>query len=277
MLTSAPIGQIAACFTPIDVGVNLSLFGEFMDESTASLNNRQKEVLEIIIGSHIQTAVPIGSGFVSDILDLSSATIRNVMGELEDMGYICKPHTSAGRLPTCTGYRYYVNHVIKLDKISSQQKKFIEDEYDKSMDSIDAILNRISHLLSVVTKQAGMACISNLKFYLEGTSNMIDMPEFKNPQKMRKLLRLFDEKDELVRLLEEDLLMDGVKIHISEEDRPEMFRDLSLVTANYKVKDSKKGSLGVIGPVRMNYSAVIPLVDFLSKTIEALFEDMETL
>jgi len=271
-----PIGQITMRLVPIDMGINLSLPGESMDESTI-LNNRQKEVLEIIISSHIQTAAPIGSGLVSDILDLSSATIRNVMGELEDMGYICKPHTSAGRVPTSTGYRYYVDYVVKLDAVPSRQKKFIEDEYDKSIYSVDAILNRISHLLSVLTRQAGMACISNLKFYLEGTSNMMDMPEFRNPQRMRKLLRLFDEKDELVRLLDEDLLTDGVKIHISEEDRLEVLRDLSLITANYKVKDSKRGSLGIIGPVRMNYSALIPLVDFLSKTIEAVFEDMETL
>ena len=245
------------------------------------LNKRQKEVLGIIITTHIRSAAPIGSGLASDILDLSSATIRNVMGELEDMGYIYKPHTSAGRVPTTNGYRYYVDYLLKLNRVSERQRRFIEQEYNKAMYSIEAMLGKISHLLSVMTRQAGLACVSNLKFYLEGTSNMLDMPEFKNPQRIKKLLRLFDEKDELIKLLDEDLATDGVKIHISEDDRFETLKDLSLITANYRVRDkaadSKKGSLGIIGPVRMNYSALIPLIDFLAKTIEEVFDDMEML
>ncbi len=248
---------------------------------TNILDKRQKEVLGIIIATHIHSAAPIGSGLVSDILDLSSATIRNVMGELEDMGYICKPHTSAGRVPTTDGYRYYVDYLLKLNRVSERQRRFVEQEYNEAMYSIEAVLGKISHLLSVMTRQAGLACVSNLKFYLEGTSNMLDMPEFKNPQRIKKLLRLFDEKDELIKLLDEDLATDGVKIHISEEDRFETLKDLSLITANYRVMDkaadSKKGSLGIIGPVRMNYSALIPLIDFLAKTIEEVFDDMEML
>lgn len=241
-----------------------------------TLNERQKEILKIIIISHIQSASPIGSAFVSDILGLSSATIRNVMGELEDMRYITKPHTSAGRVPTFIGYRYYVNNLLELGSISNQQKRFIEEEYySKEIDSIEALLEKISHLLSVMTDYAGIACISNLKFYIEGTSNMIEMPEFRNPQRMRALLRLFDEKTELLRLLNDDLATDGVKIHIGEDDRFEMLKDLSLITANYRIRDKDKGSLGVLGPMRMDYSTLIPLVDFLSGTIEAVLDEME--
>lgn len=240
------------------------------------LNERQEEILKIIITSHIQFAAPIGSRFVSDILDLSSATIRSVMGELEEMDYISKPHTSAGRTPTTRGYRYYINNLLEVSSISDQQKRFIEKEYySKKIDSIEAMLEQISHLLSVMTRYAGIACISNLKFYMEGASNMVDMPEFKNPQRMRLLLRLFDEKAELLKLLNEDLPTDGVKIHIGEEDRFEILKDLSLITANYKIHNSEKGSLGVLGPMRMNYSALIPIVDFLSRTIEAILDEVE--
>ena len=246
-------------------------------EKIDSLNRRQKDVLEIIIKSHTESALAIGSSFVSDILGLSSATIRNVMGELEDMGYICKPHTSAGRIPTTNGYRYYVDYLVKLNAVSRGKKRLIEEEYDKAIYSLEAMLNKMSHLLSILTRQAGIACISNLKFYLEGTSNMINMPEFRDPERMKMLLKLFDEKDDLMRLIEKDLDTDGVKIYIGEEDRFETLKDLSLITANYRVNDSKKGSLGVIGPVRMNYSSLIPLVDFLSRTIEEIFLEMETL
>ena len=182
-----------------------------------TLNERQNEVLKIIITYHIRSAVPVGSRFVSDKLDLSSATIRNVMGELEDMDYISKPHTSAGRIPTPGGYRYYVNNLLELGAVSDRQKRAIESEYyDKEIVSIEAILEKISHILSVMTNYTGIACISNLKFYIEGTSNMIDMPEFRNLRRMRMLLKLFDEKTELLKLLNDDLDADGVKIHICE-------------------------------------------------------------
>lgn len=241
-----------------------------------TLNERQKEVLKIIIISHIQSAAPIGSRFVSNVLDLSSATIRNAMGELEDMGYISKPHTSAGRVPTNIGYRYYVDNLLELDLISNRQKKFIEEEYyKKEIDSIEAMLEEVSHLLSIMTRYAGIACVSNLKFYMEGTSNMMDMPEFRNPQRMKMLLRLFDDKNELLELLNEDLAIEGVKIHIGEENRYDTLKDLSLITANYSIGGKHKGSLGVLGPMRMNYSNLIPLVDFLSKAIEAILKEME--
>jgi len=241
-----------------------------------TLDERQKEVLKIIVTYHIHSAVPIGSQVVSDILDLSSATIRNVMGELEEMDYISKPHTSAGRVPTTSGYRYYVNNLLEVNTITNQQKRFIEEEYySKEIGSIEAMLEKISHLLSVMTNYAGIACISNLKFYIEGTSNMIDMPEFRNPQRIRMLLKLFDEKTELLKLLNDDLVTDGVKIHIGEEDRFETLREISLITGNYRIGRKGRGSLGVLGPMRMNYSVLIPLVDFLSRTIDAVLDEME--
>ena len=244
---------------------------------TDALNERQKQVLEIVAVSHIRSASPIGSGYVSRILDLSSATIRNVMGELEDMGYISKPHTSAGRVPTTSGYRYYVRRLLRLKEISQEDRNFIETEYRRPASSVEAMLDKVSHLLSVMTKQAGVACVSNLKFYIDGASNMMDMPEFRSLERMKLLFRLFEEKRELMKLFEEDLDSEGVKIHIGEKDRFEMLGDMSLITANYRMKDREKGSLGIIGPMRMNYSVLIPLVDAVSASIEAAFDYMETL
>jgi heat-inducible transcriptional repressor len=198
------------------------------------------------------------------------------MAELEDMGYINKPHTSAGRIPTSNGYRYYVNHLLELDSISSQQRRFIEKEYyTEDIVSIEAMLEKISHILSVMTNYMGIACISDLKFYMEGSSNMIDIPEFRDLQKMRSLLKLFDEKSELLELFNNDLVTDGVKIHIGEEDKFEILKDLSLITANYRIgSGTEKGSLGVLGPMRMNYSTLIPLINFLTTTIETALDEL---
>jgi len=241
-----------------------------------NLNDRQNDVLKLIIISHINSAAPVGSAFISRKLDLSSATIRNVMGELEEMGYLGKPHTSAGRVPTSSGYRYYVNNLLEFDALADRYKRYIDRESctDRT-DCIEAMLGRISHILSVMTKYAGIACMSNLKFYIEGTSNMIDIPEFSDPVRIRALLKLFDEKTELMRLLNEDLTTEGVKIHIGDEERNEALTDLSFITSNYKVRDDKKGSLGVLGPMRMNYAGLIPLVDYISRTLEEVFEEME--
>ncbi len=241
-----------------------------------NLNDRQKDVLKLIIISHINSAVPIGSSLVSDLLDLSSATIRNVMGELEDMGYLGKPHTSAGRMPTSKGYRYYVNNLLEFSAIPDRQKRFIEKEsYEETLDSMESMLVKVSHILSIMTRYAGIACTSSLKFYIEGASNMIDMPEFSSPRRIRTLLKLFDEKTELMRLFNEDLTTDGVKIHIGDEERRDALNDLSFITSSYRLRGDKRGSLGVLGPMRMNYSTLIPLVDFLSRTIEDVLEDME--
>jgi transcriptional regulator of heat shock response len=198
------------------------------------------------------------------------------MGELEDMGYIGKPHTSAGRVPTCMGYRYYVDNLLKLNSIPDRQRRFIHNEsFNEDIDSIEAMLKNISHLLSVLTRYAGIACLSSLKFYMEGTSNMVDIPEFRDPYRMRSLLRLFDEKTEILKLLNDDLTTDGVKIHIGEEDKLEILKDLTLITSNFRIRGAKKGSLGVLGPLRMHYSTLIPLVDFLSREIEAVMNEME--
>lgn len=243
-------------------------------ENKRVLNERQEAVLKAIVISYIHSARPIGSAFVADILNLSSATIRNAMSDLEEMGFINKPHTSAGRIPIANGYRYYVNHLLDFNTVSSKQKKFIEKEYSKLTNSIELILEGVSHLLSAMTRHAAVVCMPNLKLYIEGTSNMLDMPEFKNPARVRILLKLFDDKKELLELLNEDLTVDGVKIHIGDENRFEELRELSVITANYKIRGLKKGNLGIVGPLRMDYSALIPLIDFHSRTIEAVLDEL---
>ncbi len=246
-------------------------------KTARNLNDRQRKILKVVIQSHIDNAMPIGSSAVSKVIDLSSATIRNVMGELEDMGYIAKPHTSAGRIPTIDGYRYFVDNLLKLGRVSTMQKAMIEQDtyWRNDRRSIELVLDKISRLLSIMTHYAGLACLSQLQFYIQGASYMIEMPEFRDPERVKMLLRLLDERAELLDLLRQDTETEGIKIHIGGEEQCEALRDLSLITANYRVRDDEKGSLGILGPVRMQYAMLIPLVEFLSHTIETLFEEME--
>jgi len=240
------------------------------------LTDRQNNVLKTVIGNHIKSATPVGSRHISEKLGYSSATIRNVMSELEEMGFIDKPHTSAGRVPTCMGYRYYVNNLMELDSISRRQKDIIEREYyERRIETVEEMLRCISHLLSMLTRYAGIACVSSLKFYMEGASYMLDMPEFRDVDKMRILLELFDRKTELLKLLNEEDDSGGVRIHIGEDEKSGRLKDLSLISASYNIKQKHKGSLGILGPLRMDYASLIPLVDFVSRAIEEIINETE--
>ena len=123
------------------------------------LNDREKTILHNIVHSYIQTAIPVGSRFIAKRRDigLSPATIRNVMSDLEYLGYLNHPHTSAGRIPTDKGYRFYVNELMEIDQLSEKEQTTIQTQFQGNIDTDDVlkiaskILGTISHQLSVVT------------------------------------------------------------------------------------------------------------------------------
>ncbi|HAP34739.1 MAG TPA: heat-inducible transcription repressor HrcA, partial [Bacteroidetes bacterium] len=124
-----------------------------------TLNDREKTILHNIVHSYIQTAIPVGSRFISKHNDigLSAATIRNVMSDLESLGYLGHPHTSAGRIPTDKGYRFYVNELMEIDQLSELEQSSIQSQLHGNIETDDIlkiaskILGTISHQLSVVT------------------------------------------------------------------------------------------------------------------------------
>ncbi len=240
------------------------------------LNRRQQEVLEMIVRSYVETAEPVGSRYVSRKLNLSSATIRNVMADLEDMGYIMQLHTSAGRSPTDSGYRYYIESLMHTKNVNTDMERSVKNQYNNSVRSVEDVLDRTSYMISNITNYVGLTLFSQYeKLYLDGTSHIVEQPEFHDLRKLYALLKCLEQKNELLDILRDDFNTEGVTIHIGKENFSNSLCDCSIVTKGYKVKGKTSGRLGVIGPKRMVYEKVIPMVEFLADTVTKIFDDME--
>ena len=238
--------------------------------------SRQEEILAMIVRHYTETAEPVGSRYIARKLGLSSATIRNVMADLEDLGLIMHPHTSAGRVPTDKGYRYYIDSLMRMRNINDAVIKAIRDEFRQTVRSLEDVLERTSHIISHFTNCVGVTMLPpNEKVYLDGTSHIVEQPEFKDFKKLYSILKCLEEKRDLLNLLRSDLENDHLVVHIGKENKFSYLNDCSVVTRGYKVKGKMSGRLGVIGPKRMVYEKVIPTVDFLADTVTEILNEFE--
>ncbi|MDP2913560.1 MAG: hypothetical protein Q8N91_06100 [Candidatus Omnitrophota bacterium] len=237
---------------------------------------RQGEVLEIIVRHYVQTAEPVGSRFVSRQLGLSSATIRNVMTDLEEMGLISQPHTSAGRIPTDKGYRFYIDSLMRVKSVNEQMARVVREHYNETMRSLEDVLEKTSHLVSTLTNYIGIALFTRYdKLYLDGASHIVEQPEFKDIRKLYMLLKCLEEKSDILNLLSNDFKDDRLAIHIGKESGFNYLNDCSVVTRGYKIKGAFSGRVGVIGPKRMVYEKVIPMVELLADSVTDIFKKLE--
>ena len=240
------------------------------------LNSRQQEVLGMIVRQYVETAEPVGSRFISRKLGLSSATIRNVMADLEDLGYIAQPHTSAGRIQTDRGYRYYIDSLMRVKSLNENTARSIQDEYSNAVRSLEGVLERTTHLISGMTNYVGLTLFEQYdRLYLEGASHIAEQPEFNDLKKLCAILRYLEEKRDLLRILHNDFKDERLTVHIGKENASNSLSECSVVTKGYKVKGKISGRLGVIGPKRMVYERVIPAVEFLADTVTNLMEELD--
>ncbi|MFA4982489.1 MAG: hypothetical protein WC592_08510 [Candidatus Omnitrophota bacterium] len=237
---------------------------------------RQEEVLAIIVAHYVDTAEPVGSRFVSRKLGLSSATIRNCMADLEDMGFIMHPHTSAGRIPTDKGYRYYIDSIMRVKNLNEHMVRAINEQYDQAMRSLEDVMEKTCHLISGLTNYVGLTIFSQYdKLYMDGASHIIEQPEFKDLKKLYIILKCLEEKRDILNLLGDELNDERLTIHIGKENRSTRLSECSIVSRGYKMKGKVTGRVGVIGPKRMAYEKVIPTVEFLADTVTELLSELE--
>ena len=340
----------------------------------SDLSERNKFILEAIIEDYIATAEPVGSRAVTRRhgLDLSPATVRNVMSDLEEMGFLNSPHTSAGRIPTEKAYRLYVDSILDLRRMNKIERDRIRKRYSLAGRDTSEVLRETSRMLSSVCHYAGIVLaprftanlfrhiefvklgtsrilailvtqngqvqnriieagedmsaadlqsmsnylndllrdlpISQVKtrileemrsekvlfdglmtkalqlseqtldrdiaeVFIEGQTNILEQPEFADMTKMREVFRTFEEKSQLLMLLENCMKADGVQIFIGSETHLGRVTEMSIVTSTYKTGKNTLGVLGVIGPTRMGYGKVIPIVDYTAKLVSKLLED----
>lgn len=337
------------------------------------LSERGKRILEAVIEDYIATAEPVGSRTItrSHALALSPATVRNVMSDLEEMGFLTSPHTSSGRIPTDKAYRLYVNSILELKHITSDKRKEIERRCRLAGKDLAQVLKETSRLLSSTSQYMGVVMAprpaANIfhqmefvklssrrilailvsqngtvqnrliqteedlhqedlvrmanylnellqgltigqvrerllremqsekvsydrlmakalalseqtiasdgpELFLEGQANILEQPEFADAAKMREIFRAFEKKSVLLDLLDRSLQAGGVQIFIGSESHLLKMEGMSLITSTYMTGKDTVGVLGVIGPTRMGYGRVIPIVDYTAKMISRLLE-----
>lgn len=334
------------------------------------LDKRKRKVLQAIIEEYIETAEPVSSNNLVKELECSSATIRNEMAELEKIGYIEKTHTSSGRVPSQKGYRYYVDELIRDDKLSKKEMELIRDRLETKVNDLEDLtriatttLSEITHyttitigpdvnnhtivdikfvllgsrvLMAVILTDSGIIRESIIKFdeditqdqaedltylfrnklvgkpleqlnapleefimaeiktgvniikkvieeinkiireshqvYLDGANKVIDMPEFKKVDVAKDFLNVLDAKDLVADVLNTGVAED-IKIYIGEETEREELKNFSIVTFNHLLSGKDIGTIGIIGPTRMDYSKVISVMKYISKKINDDFKN----
>ena len=220
------------------------------------LDDRKKRILQAIVDYYLDNAEPIASKIIANDygLELSSATIRNEMAEMEEMGLIEKPHTSSGRIPSDLGYRYYVDDIMDVDKVD-------EKEIVKVLDSVNKgdkdILQAVSMALSGATHYTSISLDDDTMF-LYGRNNVFDYPEFNDVESLKKFM-YFLEEEELIREVISKSHGPDITVKIGKENTLEQMQDYSLITFSYQ----DKGDIAIVGPRRMDYSKVIGYIKYL--------------
>lgn len=333
-----------------------------------ALGERERQVLQAVIFEYILTAQPVGSRQVARkyALGLSPATIRNTMADLEEMGYLSQPHTSAGRVPTDRAYRYYVDSLMGTTQIERPEALRLRRQVAVARSGLDELMEATSSELSalsryaavilapplrqtrldrvdliplegrralivvatetgwgtsrilaldepvtpaelrevarVLTERYGGATFQEIRtrvqeataapdadrierlavalarevfpsfwdrnLYVGGATNILDQPEFANVATMKAILRAFEEKRRLIELLTERAgQAEGVQVVIGSEMPYEEMHEASLVAASYKFGDRVLGVLGVVGPRRMPYARIVPLVEYTAHLV----------
>lgn len=334
-----------------------------------TMDERKRIILHAIIDDYIDTAEPIGSRTIArkHELGLSSATIRNEMADLEEMGYLAQPHTSSGRVPSDKGYRLYVDQLMKVQELDSVEIEKIRAAMETRINELSQLIRQASAVLSRFTKYTSMAitpqmktstikaiqvvpietgkamviivtnagivrnnlvkiaesvkpdmlivasnilnkklagltieqvnvriikelekeigisseillpilegafeCINqidNPEVYVEGTTNIFNHPEFQDMVKARDFISMLDEKTSICRALFEAADPGGITVKIGTENDLTGIRDCSIITTNYNIADTFIGSIGIIGPTRMEYPKVISSMRYIRKLV----------
>jgi len=343
------------------------------DARDEHLGERAQQLLRTLIECYIRDGQPVGSRSLSreSRLQLSAATIRNVMADLEELGFVASPHTSAGRVPTDKGYRFFVDTLLQLRPLDEVATAEIRRQFEASRESSTELIATVSQLLSSATQLAGVVTLprtrqasvtqmefvglsenrvlvvlvfndrevqnriiqlerrysadelkrasnylneqfrgrsvrevrqellrqlsearahmnqimldaiavaqqvfesgseDKLEYVIKGETNLMGVAELTNVEKLRRLFEAFNEKRDFLHLLDHSLKAEGVQIFIGHESGYRILDDVSVVTAPYAQGDAVVGVLGVIGPTRMAYERVIPIVDMTAKLLGA--------
>ncbi len=229
------------------------------------MTERQANILKAIVEQYAEVASPVGSSLLAKVFNVSSATIRAEMAELERLGYIHQPHTSAGRVPTDKGYRFYVNH------ISEQQESIEEKRAERALGTRvhhggvpeRTIRNAVDTLVEL-THNLGLATIGS-QLYISGLSNLFGQPEFVSGSHVQQVARLLDNLEPWLR---EAAPNEPLSVYIGSENPIGRSARASLIISRFRSPYSDHSYIGVLGPTRQQYREVIGLVRYAGQALE---------
>lgn len=242
-----------------------------------TLSKRQEGILFAIIEEYAEMAAPVGSVTLAKLFNVSSATIRAEMARLEDFGYIAQPHTSAGRVPTDAGYRYYVNvisehpeavenfsHLTPGDeKLLDRGNRVLEVRINSQTRADFAIRGAVDSLVEL-TGNLGLATIGD-QLYMSGIARLFTQPEFLDTQRVQAVAKLLDNLEPWLR---EAAPGQPLNIFIGQENPIGKTSQVSLIISRFRSPFSDRSYIGVLGPTRQNYAKVMSLVREAGRVLE---------
>lgn len=229
------------------------------------MTERQDKILQAIVEEYAEVASPVGSQLLAKLFNVSSATIRSEMAELERLGFITHPHTSAGRIPTDKGYRYYVNKTTESGNIepSNRAERALTARIGEGSVPERAIRNTVDTLVEL-TQNLGVATIGK-QLYMSGLSNLFGQPEFIHPGQVQEVARLLDN---LEPWLQEAAPNKSLSVYIGSENPIGRNSGCSLIISKFRSPYSDKSFIGVLGPTRQSYKEVMGLVENAGRMLE---------
>lgn len=228
------------------------------------LTSRQEKILAQIIEEYAETAAPVGSMTMAKLFGVSPATIRAEMARLEAMGLIAQPHTSAGRVPTDAGYRFYVNHMSENSGDNENREMHVMEKRVSSQSRADAAIRGAVDSLVELTGNLGLATIDG-QLYLSGMSRLFMQPEFMDYRKVQAVAKLLDNLEPWLR---EAAPGEPLNIFIGHENPIGKNSEVSLIISKFVSPFSDNSYIGVLGPTRQNYFRVMSLVKYAGKMLE---------
>lgn len=233
------------------------------------MTDRQAQILAAIIEQYAEIAVPVGSVILAKLFNVSSATIRSEMARLEDMGMIAQPHTSAGRIPTDKGYRFYVNSLNDLHNSGVPQQldrsaRAIEARVQTHGDRADRAIRGAVDSLVELTQNLGLATIGD-ELYMSGMGNLFSQPEFMNGVNTQAVARLLDNLEPWLR---EAAPNEPLNVYIGAENPIGKTSGATLIISRFRSPYSDHSYIGVLGPTRQSYGKVMRLVRHAGAMLE---------
>lgn len=240
-----------------------------------SLTDRQIQILKLIIEEYIRSGEPVGSDTIDKKFNLgvSPATIRNEMVILAQQGMLEQPHTSAGRAPTPNAMRFYIKQLMKEKDLSVSEEVDVKSKIWDYKDHADKLLREAAKVLAIKTDAIAIATSSHGDIFHAGYANILDVPEFFDIDVTKTVLSILDDSHNLLDILSKSFGDDPINILLGDDFDSEFMKTCGIVYTKFPMGSYGEGTLGIIGPSRLDYPYVIPVVRYFANLIADITKD----